>query len=120
MLFRRYYKPLLFFAEAYFEGNDFSEDIVQEVFYHFMKDRTYRRLTPATLSSYLFQCVKNASLNKVRDQKKFTTAETLKLDVIEEETSTISPELIKSIHAAIDDLPERTRLVVTSVVVRTL
>lgn len=118
LLFQRYYKPLLFFSETYFEGNNFSEDIVQEVFYRFIKDKMYKKVTAFTLSSYLFQCVKNACLNKVRDQKKFTTADELKFDVVEEEVYSISPELLASIYAAINALPEKTRLVVTSVIVQ--
>lgn len=118
LLFERYYKPLLFFSDTYFKGNNFSEDIVQEVFYRFIKDKMYKKVTAVTLSSYLFQCVKNACLNKVRDQRKFTTAENLKLDVIEEEIYSISPELLKSIYAAINALPEKTRLVVTFVIVQ--
>ena len=74
------------------------EDIVQEVFYHFIKNNVYRQLSPEVLSTYLFRCVKNACLNKIRDQREFAQAELLRYDAVEEEAMTVSQELIEAIR----------------------
>ena len=117
LLFQRYYKPLVLFSGSMLDDCSFPEDIVQEVFYQFIKNNAYRRLTPEALSTYLFRSVKNACLNKIRDQKEFAQAELLKYDAVEEEATTISLELIEAIRQAIERLPQKTRMVVISIVV---
>ena len=117
LLFQRYYKPLVLFSGSMLDDCSFPEDIVQEVFYHFIKNNAYRQLTPEALSTYLFRCVKNACLNKIRDQKEFAQAELLRYDAVEEEAMTVSQELIKAIRQAIEELPQKTRMVVEAIVV---
>ncbi|MFR7811113.1 MAG: sigma factor [Butyricimonas faecihominis] len=68
LLFQRYYKPLVLFSGSMLDDCTFPEDIVQEVFYHFIKNNVYRQLSPEALSTYLFRCVKNACLNKIRSE----------------------------------------------------
>ena len=117
LLFQRYYKPLVLFSGSMLDDCSFPEDIVQEVFYQFIKNNAYRQLTPEALSTYLFRSVKNACLNRIRDQKEFAQAELLKYDAIEEEATTVSLELIEAIRQAIERLPRKTRMVVMSIVV---
>ena len=61
--------------------------------------------------------MKNACLNKIRDQREFAQAELLRYDAVEEEARTVSLELIEAIRKAIEELPRKTRMVVMSVVV---
>lgn len=117
LLFRRYYKPLVLFSGSLLGDCSFPEDIVQDVFYQFFKTKAWRTLAPEALSTYLFRCVKNACLNKIRNQREFSKVELLMYDTIEEEATTISPELIDAIHEAIHRLSEKTRAVVTTIVV---
>ena len=117
LLFQRYYKPLVLFSGSMLNDCSFPEDIVQEVFYQFIKNNAYRQLMPEALGTYLFRCVKNACLNKIRDQKEFAQAELLKYDAIEEEATTVSLELIEAIRRAIEELPQKTRMVVTYIIV---
>ena len=117
LLFQRYYKPLVLFSGSMLDDCTFPEDIVQEVFYHFIKNNVYRQLSPEVLSTYLFRCVKNACLNKIRDQREFAQAELLRYDAVEEEAMTVSQELIEAIRKAIEELPQKTRMVVMAVVV---
>lgn len=117
LLFQRYYKPLVLFSGSMLDDCNFPEDIVQDVFYQFIRTKAWRSLIPSALSTYLFRCVKNACLNKIRDQREFSKVELLMYDTIEEEATTISPELIDAIRGAIRKLPEKTRAVITAVVV---
>ncbi len=117
LLFQRYYRPLVLFSGSMLDDCNFPEDIVQEVFYHFIKNKVYRQLASEALSTYLFRSVKNACLNKMRDRKEFSRAELLKYDAIEEEAMTVSQELIEAIKRAIEQLPPKTRTVVISIIV---
>lgn len=117
MLFERYYRPLVLFSGSFMDDSEFPEDIVQDVFYQFIKQKTYRHIAPPALSTYLFRCVKNICLNRIRDKKEFSRAELLKYDAIEEEAMTISPELIEAIREAIAQLPEKTRMAVQLVII---
>ena len=56
-------------------------------------------------------------MNKIRDQREFAQAELLRYDAVEEEAMTVSQELIEAIRKAIEELPQKTRMVVMAVVV---
>lgn len=117
LLFRRYYKPLVLFSESLLDDDVYAEDMVQDVFYQFIRSRVYVRLEPKALGTFLFRSVKNACLNKMRDMREVSIAEALAQEVAEEEALTVSPELVQAIHTAIDALPEKTRTVVLGVIV---
>ena len=58
LLFRRYYRPLILFSNSLLNDDTFSEDIVQDVFYHFINTHAYTRVTPDTLAAFLFRAVR--------------------------------------------------------------
>ncbi len=117
LLFRRYYKPLVMFSISLLEDDVASEDIVQDVFYRFIRGKVYTRVVANALGTFLFRSVRNACMNKIRNTRKFSTLETLFPEVAEEEAITVSPELIEAIHMAIEALPEKTRNVIHAVVI---
>lgn len=116
LLFKRYYKPLVSFANTIISDPIYAEDLVQEVFYHFIRGEVYLKITPEVLATYLFRSVKNASMDRL-NQKKIPVSplDSLRFNIMEEEYQTIDPELILAIHRAIHTLPMRTRLVVEAV-----
>lgn len=118
LLFQRYYKPLVLFAGTFLKDDFFAEDVVQDLFYHFIKNQLYKQIEPEALTSYLFRCVRNTCLNRLRDQKEFSTAEWLDQTAAEEEAMTFSPELVENIRSAVDHLPEKTRQVITSILIQ--
>lgn len=119
LLFKRYYKPLVLFADSMISDRGYAEDLVQEVFYHFMKGQVYRTLPPEALSTYLFHAVKNTCLKKLSRKKRMVSElDMLRYDAIEEECHTIDPELIFSIHQEIEALPEKTRLIVKAILLK--
>lgn len=118
LLFERYYKPLVLFSAFFLNDHSSAEDVVQDVFYNFIRNRTYRQIMAEALTAYLFRCVKNACLNCLRDRRFFFDVELLEAQAVEEEAMTFSPELISAICEAIASLPEKTRLVVTAVMVQ--
>ena len=118
LLFERYYKPLVLFADSFLTDIHFSEDIVQDVFYDFIKHRSYRQIAPEALTTYLFRCIRNTCLNRLRNRKLVMEAELLKFEAAEEEAMTISPELIAAIRETIKQLPDKTRQVIVSILIQ--
>lgn len=119
LLFKRYYKPLVSFANSIISDQIYAEDLVQEVFYHFIRGEVYLKITPEVLATYLFRSVKNASMDRLNQKKiPVTPLDSLRFNIMEEEYQTIDPELILAIHQAIHTLPMRTRLVVEAVFIR--
>ena len=72
LLFRRYYRPLILFSNSLLNDDTFSEDIVQDVFYHFINTHAYTRVTPDTLAAFLFRAVRNLCVNKIRNTREYT------------------------------------------------
>lgn len=119
LLFKRYYKPLVSFANSIISDQIYAEDLVQEVFYHFIRGEVYLKIAPEVLATYLFRSVKNASMDRLNQKKiPVTPLDSLRFNIMEEEYQTIDPELILAIHQAIHTLPMRTRLVVEAVFIR--
>lgn len=117
LLFQRYYKPLVLFADSYMPDSEVSEDLVQDVFYQFLKNKSYLTLRNDNLATYLFRAVRNTCLNQLAKDKYVTfDIDELKYDAVEEVAQTVAPELIDRMMEAVEELPERSRLVVKAVV----
>ena len=118
LLFERYYKPLVLFADSLIKDRIYAEDLVQDIFYRFMKERVYNNIAPEALGTYLFRSVRNICVNSLSVKKEvYSELDVLRYDAVEEESKTIDPELIFAIHTAIDDLPPRTRVVVRKILI---
>lgn len=117
LLFSRYYKPLVVFADSYVTDPNISEDLVQDVFYHFIKNKTWRKIQSGVLSTYLFRSVRNACINYLTQQKiVISEMDILRFDAIEEIAPTVDNELIEKLMQALEQLPERSGLVVRKIV----
>lgn len=121
-LFVRYYKPLVLFANAYLNDIHLSEDVVQEQFIKFWNAELYNNLqTSKVLSSYLFTLVKNASLNQINKvDVLYNTAEFSHFDIAEEEARRLADEGIQRVHKALNELPEKTRIVVECIMLKNM
>lgn len=118
-LFKRYYKPLIIFAKSYTNDIESAEDLVQDVFYQFIKNKSYLTMKSNNLSTYLFRAVRNSCLNKLSQNHIITSdIEQIKYDAIDEIAPSIEPELIEQLMNALNQLPERTRLVVNAIVLQ--
>ena len=111
-LFTKYYEPLCRFANTILKDMDIAEDIVQEFFYSFWKNRTTFTLK-LSLNSYLYQSIRNNALHYLQHiaiRQKY--AENLKNDTKEELYITQPDEIgYKELNKVIDEtlklLPER-------------
>ena len=118
-LFERYYKPLIILAKSYTNDIESAEDLVQDVFYRFIKNKSYLTIRSNNLSTYLFRAVRNTCINKLNHNHIITSdIEQIKYDAIDEIAPTIEPELIEQLMKAVNQLPELTRLVVYAIVLQ--
>ncbi len=114
-LFRRYYVDLCRVAIRLVRDAAASEDIVQEVFTRLWTKRSKLPGEAQAVGPYLRRSVRNRSLNYLRDRKRIPVDD----GELPESADTAPPpsasleqeELRTRIHAAIDRLPERCRLV---------
>ncbi len=76
ILFRTYYNRLCAYAAGFVAQNDLAEDIVTDIFLKLWEKRETLTI-PESVSSYLFQSVKNACINYLNREKsrKYTVSE---------------------------------------------
>jgi RNA polymerase sigma-70 factor, ECF subfamily len=111
-LFIKYYEPLCHFAYTFLKDMDTTEDIVQEFFYNFWKNRTSFTLK-LSLNSYLYQSIRNNALHYLQHiaiRQKY--AEVLKNEnqealFINQPDEIGYKELNKVIDETLKQLPER-------------
>jgi RNA polymerase sigma-70 factor (ECF subfamily) len=121
LLFSRYYKPLVLFANAYLNNIHAAEDIVQEQFIKFWNDKLYDKLYTKSLSTYLFTLVKNASLNQIKKVDVLSeSAGFSHLDIAEDDAKRIAEEGIQKVKDALNELPEKTRMVVECIMIQNM
>ncbi len=113
-LFNLYCQPLINFARRYVRDTPVAENVVQDVFLKIWTNRS--RLDPAlSIKTYLYTAVRNQALKHLRhenverrgaeDLKPFTPAARTPEDEWNER------EIAESIHHAIDELPEKCRII---------
>lgn len=116
-IFKKYYKLLCIEAKAYFRDHFLIEEIVCDVFTKIWQKRTELTVN-ISLREYLLQAVRNNCINyyrmqKVQDKLKKEVDENQKrayslVDIGENPLDyTISAELEKNIHEAVESLPGR-------------
>lgn len=114
VIFRKYYSFLCKSVYRIIPDTQITEDLAQEVFYELWKKRAQLKIT-TSLKAYLKRAALNKALNYIRDQKiDFRNAPAK--EEIESKTVSIIQEIAanklqQEIDSAIDQLPERCRLV---------
>ena len=67
MLFKRYYEPLCRYAGTFVRDMDVAEEIVEEFFYSYWKNRQNHTIQ-LSLNAYLYKSIKNSSLRYLQQQ----------------------------------------------------
>lgn len=115
--FKTYYSALIFYATAIVANRMDAEDIVQDTFIKIWNDR--RRLSiDGNLKSYIYTLVKNACLDKLRNNKKTTEQEkdlVANMESIhnEWENFALYEELLRAIIIEINTLPSKYQTILT-------
>lgn len=113
-LFKSHFQYLCNFARQYVGEDEVAEDLTQKVFITLWEKRD--TIDPKlSVKSYLFTMLKNRCLNYLRDSKKYHSKvldiDCGNLEISVEEDPLAEEELRKQIQAALDELPEKCRLV---------
>lgn len=114
-LFYKYYARLCVFSNTYVRSIDTSRDVVQDVYIKIWDNRENFHITQS-LKAYLYQAVRNQSLNyleknsqKLRLQDDLTKLR--EIESAEHETELNTEELSEKIWKLVDQLPERRRTI---------
>ncbi|WP_240388169.1 RNA polymerase sigma factor [Butyricimonas synergistica] len=119
VLFERYYKPLVLFADGMLHDLSAAEDVVQEQLVKLWEEALYERIHERALSTFLFTMVKNSCTNQLL--RRGIKTELLALphyQIAQEEAQELDPEVVHMVRKALDSLPEKTRGVVECVMLR--
>lgn len=68
VVFKKYYNPLCIYVNSILHDSDQSEEIVQDFFYNYWKNRKQIGIR-LSLKSYLYQSVRNSALQYLRHKK---------------------------------------------------
>ena len=117
VLFRRYYRPLVLFADEFVHSLSTAEDIVQDFFIRLWTDDYLEKLLPPALSSYLFTSVRNACYTYEHRKDVWNRRRDLppEVNIAVETALEMDSEVADRINRAISKLPVQTRAVVTRI-----
>ena len=111
-LFNRYYESLCRHAFTFLHDMDLAEDIVQEFFYNFWKNRDI--FSPKlSLNAYLYQAIRNNSLHLIQHQaieqrySESIAKETELQEPVDQNSEIEMKELQKAIDHTLAQMPER-------------
>lgn len=118
LLFNQYYSRLCIFANTYLHSLDLSRDVVQDVFIKIWDNRENFYINQS-LKAYLYQSVRNQSLNSLQKskrklalEKKLKKQQEAQERVKDPETSNLTTEeLTEKVWKLVDNLPERRRAI---------
>ncbi len=115
-LFKTHYQSLVRNARRYVHDAQIAEDIVGDVFLKIWEERSRLKITKS-IKGYLFQMVRNQSLNYLKSKKLELTDEfylsiSLQSNMTTDEQVNIN-EITEHIQKAITELPARSRSVFT-------
>ncbi len=110
----KYFEPLYRFAWRYVKDQQSAENIVQDVFLKTWRNR--KNLDPSlSISSYLYRAVRNNSLNYLRSEKNvqhsIDDVNIMQFSGKDPEEEYIEKDRNAAINAAINELPEKCRII---------
>lgn len=115
-LFRKYYEPLCNWAFNFVKDADTAEEIVQDFFFNYWKNREVVNIR-VSVKAYLYSAVRNASLKYLEKQEvqrryaKRILGESPREEVVLITDEMDARELQKEIDQALASLPERCRVI---------
>lgn len=112
-LFRTYFKDLCFVVYRVLPDQHVAQDLTQDVFFDLWRKRGQLQIT-ASLGAYLRRAAINRTLNYIRDNRLAPSEEPaadLELNVSDVTQELAGIDLQEQIDRAIDQLPEKCRMV---------
>jgi RNA polymerase sigma-70 factor (family 1) len=115
-LFSNFFLPLKSFAKAILKSNELAEEVVSDVFMEIWSNRKNLK-NIENLNVYLYICVRNASLKKLKQTQKASTVslDDMQVDFAsadpDAETNLVTQELYQKIETAINLLPQQCKII---------
>ncbi len=107
--FRRYYSRLCYFSFQIVKDKTSAEDIVQESFIKYWKQINDVRSDELAVKSFLYNTVRNASLNQIRHEKVveiyLQSQDPSPIEEVQIINAMIKSEVLGEIYKVIDTLP---------------
>lgn len=113
LLFRDYFPYLCTVIYKFIPNSQVTEDLAQDIFFDLWKRKDRMEFT-GSIKAYLRRSAINKSMNFLRDQKPEAFSESPENEIfapIQIDPSLADQELQQQIDAAIDQLPERCRII---------
>jgi len=118
LMFRGYYKELVVWADTFLEDMALAEDVVQELFISLWEKRKHMEWQEFTLSSFLYVSVRNQCYHRL--EKRDVLRHTADLQDVQkafEEYNEKHDQILKNVLNELEQLPPRTRDIMTAVFV---
>jgi len=115
-LFLLLHKPLCQFAFGILKSNDHAQEVVSDVFIHIWENKTKLPSIESPLI-YLYKAVKNRSLNSIAKERRQQALDAgewlvpLPSVYFDPEKLMMTEELMQKLQQAVEDLPNRCRLI---------
>jgi len=109
VLYRKYYKVLVVYANQYLKDLQAAEDVTQDTFVHIYEIRESLEIK-TSFKAYMYTAIRHSSLNYLTKHKKMVDAPAAYIDGCTEDDDTqiiTNVELAEKIHIAISRLPEQ-------------
>lgn len=121
LLFNKYYRGLVLWADTFLNDMAKSEDVVQEFFVKLWEKHLTTELHPDTLKSYLFTSVKHIALNSLEKVDPLKRAyDVNRIDRPWIEYNDLTEEMLCQVEQEIEKLSPRSRDIVKAVYVEGL
>lgn len=108
-LFKKYYKPLCYFAWEMVNDTDLAEDLVQDAFISYWSKKDEVSSDENSIKSFLYTSIRNAVYNLNRRdkviQKYFRRNHNLDIDDVDYEHKIITAEFFAELHRVVSSLP---------------
>lgn len=121
LIFHKYYKRLVVWADTFLEDLPMAEDVVQELFMRLWEKKRGMTLEGGSLSAFLHVAVRNRCYHRLEKRDVLRhTVDLREVDTAFEEYNEKHDQIITKILNEIDSLPPRSREVMSAVFVEGL
>lgn len=119
LLFDRYYRPLVLYANEYVHSQETSEDIVQEFFIRLWEDCHLEKISFQTLSAYLYTSIRNACYTYVHSKsERIQKIQLEEIDIAANVSEEMNDYIVERINQVISHLPPQTASIVDCILIQ--
>ncbi|MDE7074547.1 MAG: sigma-70 family RNA polymerase sigma factor [Odoribacter sp.] len=120
-LYKKYYRPLVVWADTFMHDMGAAENLVQDFFIKLWEKEILGNIQPCNLKNYLYTGVRNRALNSLNKFDPLRrVGEVVLPALVWEEYDDFEDQVVEKVREAVERLPERSREVVKGVYLENL